>query len=142
ATWVRRIGLHLFSKEAADISAIFAEQAQSLIFGVALKVDEEALPLLLYKGANACIRRFSENAVAAGQQGFFTNFIPPRVRHQQCRWCAFQNWMIRHLLLLKNTDALFTEWAPVDAVEVQDGRMHGKARPNRRRCSICSPIDD
>src|ERR1700676_1733625 len=79
----RRADLVFAAEEAADVPAVFAEQALGLVLRMSLEVDEEALLLLLDEAADAGVRRLRQDRVAAVREVLLPPLVPTGVRRAE-----------------------------------------------------------
>src|SRR5262249_61447221 len=115
----------LAPQEAAEIAAIFAKQAQGVVFGMALQEDEQAAALPR-EHVDAHFRRAREHVVATRAQLVLAQLVPARMRYRDT-WLARRQRMIDGRRAIEHAEAFIRERMPRDAVEVQHGRMRGEA---------------
>src|SRR5581483_3334776 len=114
-----RANLVFAAEKAADIPAVFAEQALSLVFGMSLKVDEEALLLLLDETVNAGVDRLRKDRVTALRKLFLLHLVPARVRYGERARQPIDQGMVRRFRLGEDSEAFGTQGMALDAVGVQ-----------------------
>ncbi len=136
-----RIGIPLARDEAGDVAQIFPLQRQGVVFRMPLKEDEMAAQLL-GEDIDAGLRRFGQHLIAPGRQVALAQRVEARMRNLERRGDILRQPMVADLGAVEDTRAFCVEPLPLDAVEMQDRGMGGKARPDRRTRIGFRPVDD
>src|SRR5271165_988967 len=111
-----------------------------LILRVSLKMDEKASFFLLYKRIHATVGRLRQHGVTACLQRLCLHFIPTRMRKTYLFPHVTSQFMVRHFIKRKYAELFVAQGMAANAVTVEDTRMRGQARQDRRGRIVLRPL--